>query len=78
MNIIFHNLKNSLNWNFFNSGQASEDPKHPKIIWPSAANCPDCRASTLITSTNGELFETDTAINFTTYIIQLDPLCRVG
>ena len=25
------------------SGEESEDPQHPKIVWPAAADCPNCR-----------------------------------
>ena len=24
-------------------GDATEDPQHPKIVWPSPADCPNCR-----------------------------------
>ena len=26
-----------------NSGDLTEDPEHPKILWPSDINCPECR-----------------------------------
>ena len=25
-------------------GDLTEDPDHPKIIWPSVENCPECRS----------------------------------
>ena len=28
---------------FINSGDLTEDPEHPKILWPSDTNCPECR-----------------------------------
>lgn len=37
--------------NIILKGDASEDPEHPKIVWPSQENCPNCRAQTTWFST---------------------------
>ena len=29
---------------FFIPGDSTEDPEHPKIIWPSSGDCPKCRS----------------------------------
>ena len=35
--------RNALKNTFYISGDITEDPEHPKIVWPSDATCPLCR-----------------------------------
>ena len=43
---------------FSNTGDPTEDPRHPKIIWPSATDCPNCRTDRM------DLFNLDPQIAF--------------
>ena len=40
------------------AGDPTEDPQHPKIIWPSTTDCPDCRTDRM------DLFNLDPQIAF--------------
>ena len=42
----------------FRAGDPTEDPQHPKIIWPSATDCPNCRTDRM------DLFNLDPQIAF--------------
>ena len=35
--------RNALKNTFYISGDITEDPEHPKIVWPSDTTCPLCR-----------------------------------
>ena len=47
-------------------GDDSEDPAHPKVLWPSAENCPQCRATWLGSQGNYSVIATTHAVKLGT------------
>lgn len=54
------------------TGDATEDPEHPKIIWPSVENCPNCRGDeftfepfqTYSTAVQGQMWYVDRVADY--------------